>query len=246
MRVMKNVCAIVLAAGKGSRMKSKNFNKVALEIGGKPMIVRSIENLKRAGISDIVVVVGFAKESVLKLLSSEILVAEQKKRLGNGHAVQKAAPKIPARSHAVLLIYGDDSYLHNPEIYEQLSKSFIDHKAAISLLTIEREDPTNFGRIIRGNNGHVLKIVEEKDTNEAEKKVKEINIGCYLFDKEFLLKYVGRIPKNPIKGEYYITDLIGMAVDLGLKVTAVKVSDMKWQGVNTKEELEKARELVKP
>lgn len=241
---LNKLTAVVLAAGKGSRMGLIGKNKVTCKIEGEPIILKTIQNLKQTGITNIVIVVGHQKNSVLSLLNSQIQTAEQRKRLGTGHALKIALKKIRADQEAVLVLNGDDSFLYHPQILQQLINQFYLTKPSLCFLTTEVADPIGLGRILRDRKGKVVGIMEEKNASEEEKKIKEINPACYLFDRQFLLKFINKIPKNPLKKEYYLTDLISLAILNKQPVEVLKIQNLKWQGINTKEELLKASKLV--
>jgi bifunctional UDP-N-acetylglucosamine pyrophosphorylase/glucosamine-1-phosphate N-acetyltransferase len=240
---MENITAIILAAGRGTRMQSTDKNKVAIEVKGEPMLLRTIRILREAGIKDIIVVVGFAKESVTSLLDSDILIAEQTEQLGTGHAVQSALSKVPKNASNILILYGDDSFLHSPQTFRRLYATHNRKKARITFITMESDNPTGFGRIIREKNDEVVGIVEEKNATEEQKKIREINLGCYIINKEDLEKNIEFIIKNPVTGEYYITDIIDIIAHQKGKIAAYKLANGKWRGVNTKEDLIEAENL---
>lgn len=241
---MRNLTAIILAAGKGTRMQSTDKNKVAIEIAGKPMLVRTLSILKEAGLSHIVVVVGFAKESVLPLLSTDIIIAEQTEQLGTGHAVVSALPKVPEDTQDLLILYGDDSFLHTATTFRNLYQTHIDEGAKITFVTMDTDDPTGLGRIIRDSNDEVIGIVEEKNATPEQKKIKEVNLGCYVINKKYLEDNISEIHKNPVTGEYYITDIIDIIAHQKGKIAAHKLTDGKWHGVNTKDDLAAAESLL--
>lgn len=241
---MQNLTAIILAAGRGTRMQSTDKNKVAMEVGGEPMLIRTIGILKSAGIPHIVVVVGFAKESVISILDDEIIVAEQEEQLGTGHAVVSALPKVPQDTEDLLILYGDDSFLHTPKTFQNLYQTHIDEGAKITFVTMDSKNPTGFGRIIRNANKEVIGIVEEKNATRDQKKITEINLGCYVVNKKYLEENIAGIHKNPVTGEYYITDIIDIISQDKGKIAAHKLTDGRWHGINTKDDILKAELLL--
>lgn len=241
---MEDLTVIILAAGKGTRMKSKTKNKVTLEVKGEPMLARTLKILKSAGIRSVVVVVGFAKESVLPLLSKDILVAEQTRRLGTGHAVKIALDKVPKTTKDVLILYGDDTFMYSPETFQELYSTHKKENAQVTFITMDTENPTGYGRIIRDKENEVIGIVEEKNASAHQKKIKEINLGCYILSRDYLQKNIGHIEKNQLTGEYYITDMIDIISHNKDKIAAHKLTKDKWRGVNTKEDLMVAEQLV--
>lgn len=241
---LENVWAVVLAAGKGTRMKAKNKNKVAYDLNGIPMVTRTLNVLREAGIKNVVVVVGHAKESVLKLLDKNVKAVEQKKRLGTGHAVMCAMEAIPKTCEHLVVLNGDDSFLFSGELVKQLFKKHTESNSELTFLTIEMENPTGLGRVVRDDQGKVLGIVEEKDATIKQKEIKEINAACYLFSYDFVEKYIKKIPKSKISKEYYIVSLVEIAVKASKRVEALMINKLKWRGVNTPEELKEAELLV--
>ena len=241
---MKNITAIILAAGKGTRMKLKDKNKVSLEVNGKSLLSRNINIIRSAGISSIVVVVGFAKESVIKLLDKDIIIAQQSRRLGTGHAVRTALSKVPDNSDSVLILNGDDIFMHSLETFKKLYETHLQENAKVTFVTMYTNNPTGFGRIIRNKNNDVVGIVEEKNASGFQKNIREINLGCYLIDKNYLKKNIKHIKKNPVSKEYYMTDIIDVISKNKDKISAYKLTNGKWKGVNTREDLEEAQSLL--
>ncbi len=241
---MNDFAAIILAAGKGKRMNSKTVNKVALPLGGKPMILHTYNILEKLGIKTIVIVVGFAKNSVMDLFSHQkVEFCAQKKRLGTAHAVFCAMKKMPSRIKNVLVLHGDDSALYKTDTMKQLIEKHLKSGASFTFLTIEMENPEGLGRVIRDKEGKVLAIVEEKDATEDILKIKEVNPACYIFKTDFLNKYLPKIKKSPVTGEYYLTSLIDMGIKNNENIETLQAGLFAWRGVNTKEELREAEDI---
>ena len=242
---MEKVGAIILAAGRGSRMKSKDTNKVALSVNDRPLILRSLDIIKSSGIKEIVVVVGFAKESVVRLLPGNIKIAVQTELLGTGDAERIGLSKISPEIEYILSVYGDDSFLYTPEIFNEMVNIHKDTNAAMTLATVSLENPAGYGRIIRDDNGKIIKIVEELNATEDERKIKEVNTGCYLFTKKLLDSNIRHITKNELKGEYYLTDILEIFVNNKYPIASTTINSNNWRGVNTPEELKLAEREVK-
>ncbi len=240
---MNNIGAIILAAGKGTRMNSTDINKVALHLGEKPMVRHAVERLESIKIELIVVVVGFAQESVINSLKgTKAVFAEQEIPQGTGHALSCGLSKVSENIEHVLVMNGDDSAFYGKEILEKLILCHLEADADVTLLTIEKDNPFGLGRIVRDNEGRLIDIIEEKNATEEERLIKEVNPGCYIFRSSFLNGHKDKIKKNELTGEYYINNFIQMAVEEGLKVETLRES-IPWRGVNTKEELEEAEKL---
>lgn len=239
----KNI-AVILAAGEGKRMKSKK-SKVVHKIFGKALIEWVCDAVKKAGIDESIVVVGHKSEQVIECMGDRVKYAEQKQQLGTGHAVMQAEEYFKDKDGYVLILYGD-----TPLITPKTLKDAIDfHKnndCSATVITAEVDDPTGYGRIIRDKNGDVLRIVEQKDANPEEAAVKEINSGMYCFTIKHLVKALKLLNNENNQGEYYITDTIGILVEMGHKVGALKLSDPREiLGINDRVQLFEASEIIK-
>ena len=240
MKILDNeeyIITIIMAAGKGTRMKS-NKSKLVHKIYGKELVKRVAELAYKIGSDDVVAVVGHMREQVQEVLGDSVKYAYQDELLGTGHAVMQAAPFLEGKKGKVVVLYGDVPIIR-PETLKKLIEKSVTSKEYATLLTAIYENPTGYGRIIRDEGGSVEEIVEEKDANSYQKKIKEINSGIYCFDIEELLKALKFIKPNNAQGEYYLTDVIKIMNDKGLKTGAVIVEDnTEILGVNDRAQLE--------
>ena len=244
MNIKRKLGAIILAAGRGKRMNTKNKNKVTLTLADKPLVKHSVDLLEDMDFHHVVVVVGYAQESVRKVLKDDthVIFAEQTKRLGTAHAVSTGFRKIVRDVTDVLVIQGDDSAFYTKEVIAQLAAKHIASNAAVTFLTVNLDNPFALGRVIRDESGKIKAIVEEKDATEEERNIHEINAACYFFSTAFLRKYLKRIEKSSVTGEYYIVSLIELAAKNNEIIETMQV-EMPWRGVNTLEELKEAEQL---
>jgi len=238
--------AIVLAAGKGTRMNATEKNKVMYEVGGKPMIAYPITALRGLGIQKPIVVVGFAKESIMNYLGDQVQYAEQVKAEGTADAVRAALPLVPQETEHVIVLYGDHSTFYTTALLQTLVDHHISSNAAMTLITTHT-DPTGYGRILRDAQGHMTGIVEEKNATEEQKKITEINTGNAVYSAQFLHAYLPQIQRNPVSGEYYFTDIVALGVDHNESIETYVVEDKAiGMGINTPQQLQEAEiEMLK-
>ena len=232
------VMTLIMAAGKGTRMNS-NKSKLVHKIYDKELVRRVVDLAKKIGSDDIVAVVGHLKEQVQSVLGDEVDYAYQEELLGTGHAVMQAKKYLRGKKGKVVILYGDVPIIR-PETLKNLISKSIKNKEYATLLTAIYENPTGYGRIIRDEGGNIKGIVEEKDADPLQKKhIKEINSGIYCFDIPELLHAIDKIKPNNAQGEYYLTDVIKIMNDDGLKTGAVIVEDnTEILGVNDRAQLE--------
>jgi UDP-N-acetylglucosamine diphosphorylase/glucosamine-1-phosphate N-acetyltransferase len=236
----KKFCALILAAGKGTRMKSDKA-KVLHVLNGKPLLNYSLAAAKEAGAEKIVAVVGHQEDKVREdFADSGCVFVEQKPQLGTGHAALQAKDLLADYNGLTVILCGDVPLLKAATI-----KSLIDNhltaKAVVSVLTTIPPPPHAYGRIVKDDKGNVLKIVEHKDSTEDEKKIGEINTGIYCVDTKFLFYALGKITNNNQQKEYYLTDIVEIACREGQKVKSFIASDyIEVMGINTLEELIRA------
>jgi len=238
-----NFKAIILAAGKGTRMKSK-YPKVIHKVCGKEMVNHVIDVSKKAGVNDIVAILGHESDIVKERLANDTMIAMQTEQLGTGHAVKMAKEYINDEDTIVVLC--GDTPLIKEDTLQRLFSYHLENGYHATVLTTKVDNPTGYGRIIRDNNEDLLKIVEQKDANEEEKAVKEINSGIYCFNGKSLREALDLIDNNNAQGEYYLTDTIYIMRDKGLKVGAYNGSTIEeLMGVNSRVELSKAEEIMR-
>lgn len=230
--------AIILAAGKGTRMKSE-LPKVMHPVCGRPMVEHVLDAARAAGVKRLVVVVGHKAELVRDALSKHLdvefaLQAEQK---GTGHAVMMCANQLADHDGPTFVLAGDTPLLQGLSLGALLSE-FNSHQAACVVGTAITENNVGLGRIVRSNVGDFLKIVEQKDTTPEEAAIQEINTGCYIFDNRLLFQSLTKIRPNNSQAEYYLTDVPAILNAEGYRVTAApKLTIEEAMGVNTPEQL---------
>ncbi len=236
---MKNLASVILAAGKGTRMKSK-IPKVLHRVAGSPMLSFPINVLKALKAGRVVVVIGHGAEEVrAEFKEEDISFCVQEEQLGTGHAVMMALKDLKGFEGDVLILSGDV-----PLITVETIKGLIDlhrKKAALTLVTTLLEDPNGYGRIVRDEKGAIKRIVEDKDCSPLQKKIKEVNAGIYLASSKFLNGNIKRIGRNNAQGEYYLPDLVDLAVSEGDRVEALVAAEpIEVMGINNRVELSRA------
>lgn len=240
----QDILAVVLAAGKGTRMKS-NKSKLVHKIYGKELVKRVVETAKKSDIDDVIAVVGYKKEQVQLVLGDSVKYAYQDEMLGTGHAVLQAEEYLKDKNGKVVVLNGDVPIIR-PETIKNLVQKSIDNKEYATLLTAIYNNPTGYGRIIRDVGGNIKEIVEEKDATEAQREVQEINAGIYCFDIQELLKALKELKPNNSQGELYLTDVVKIMNDKGLKTGAVIIEDnTEILGVNDRMQLELLTKILK-
>ena len=243
---MARIKAVILAAGKGTRMKSE-LPKVIHEALGKPMVKYSIEAAMEAGakVEDVCLVVGHKAEMVKEVVGPEVTYVLQKEQLGTGHAV-KCASDFIGKEGLTMVLCGDTPLITGKTL-KRLVETHIAEGNAITVLTAQVDDPTGYGRIIKDSWGKFVKIVEQKDATLEEQRVDEINSGMYIFDSAILSEALAKLSNDNAQGEYYLTDTIEIVKSEGLGEVATMVIDNvdEIKGVNSPEQLKEAEEILK-
>lgn len=235
--------SIILAAGKGTRMKSK-YPKVIHKVCGKEMVNHVVDTSKKSGVEETIVVLGHGAEAVRERLSDDIITVMQTEQLGTAHAVRMAEEYIEDEDTIVVLC--GDTPLIKEETLKKLFEYHVENNCHTTVLSTIVDDPTGYGRIIRDENGDLLKIVEQKDASEEEKIVKEINSGIYCFNGKSLKEALKEINNDNAQGEYYLPDAIKVMRDKSLKVGAFAGSSIEeLMGVNSRLQLSQAEKAMR-
>lgn len=237
------IAAIVLAAGKGTRMKSK-YPKVLHKILNKPILGYVTDAARIVSDKKPIVVIGHGGEYIKEYFEDTYIYRTQEQQLGTGDAVKSGMDALEDEE-AVMVLCGDAPLITEKTLL-LLKEQFIGDEAAAVVLSAEIEDSTGYGRIIRGNDGSFERIVEEKDATEEEKTVKEVNSGTYIFNRQLLEEALGSLKNDNSQGEYYLTDILEIFKNNGLKVTVAKSDDSHViLGINNRIQLEEATTLIK-
>lgn len=244
---IKSLFVVILAAGKGTRMKSKKA-KVLHEICNAPMIVHVIEAVLALKPKKNILVVGHQQQQVIKAVKNyDVEFAIQEDQRGTGHAVLCTESQlIDFDENGIVLILCGDTPLIRPATLLEMYRTHVENQNNITLMTTQLEDPTNYGRIIGDFNGNILEIVEEKDCSTNQLLIQEINAGIYLVDKSFLFQTLKQVGTDNKQGEFYLTDIIKIAVNNNLQVRKFTTANSEEiLGVNSRIELAEADKELK-
>ena len=241
---MANLVTVILAAGKGTRMKSK-LPKVLHKAGGKSMVQHVIDAAKAAGAKRNIVVTGFGGDMVRAAIGEQAEFVEQKEQLGTGHAVLQTADLLKDENGTVMVLCGDTPLLTG-DLLKKLYDEHVAAKAKATVLTAIMPDATGYGRIIRKADGSVEKIVEHKDATEAERQVKEVNSGIYCFAAKDLFVALKQVTNDNAQGEYYLPDVLEILQKQGEKIWAVAADDYEAMlGINSRLQLSGAEKILR-
>ncbi len=238
-----NVQGVILAAGQGTRMRSA-LPKVLHPLLGQPMLRYSIQTVQQVTGARPVVVVGHGAEEIQKAMGDDALYVLQEPQLGTGHAVQQAEPALAGKADLILVTYGDMPLLTEKTL-RQVIRIQQSNSGPATMVTLIVEDARGFGRVIRGSGGNVQAIVEEAQATRDQQAIRELNASVYCFSAGWLWKALRQVPLSQ-KGEYYLTDVIGLAVSDGLAIQAITLDDPgEAIGINTRIHLAEAEALMR-
>ncbi len=250
-KTRKKIRIIILAGGKGERMQS-DLPKVLAEVKGKSMIEHLLEAVRKSGIDNRpVIVVGYGKEKVMAKLGKEYNYVIQNEQLGTGHAVMSAQELLENKLGHVLVLYGDHS-LVSTETIKKLTSKHLESGGKITMATAKLPDfkdwralfYKNFSRIVRDENDKIIKDVQFRDASEEEKKITEVNPCYFCFEAKWLWKKLKTLKNDNAQKQYYLTDLVKLAIQEKIKIESISISPEEALGVNSKEELEILERLM--
>lgn len=240
---MEQAAAIILAAGQGSRMRSKQA-KVLHPLAGLEMVNHAVRSVRLAAFDTIIVVVGYQAEKVQAVLGG-VTLAKQKEQLGTGHAVDQCREILGDFDGPVLVTYGDTP-LFRSETFRGLVEFHRQSQGAATIVTAVFDDPTGYGRIIRDGAGQVLGVVEDKDAGDQERQIREINTGTYCFDSKLLFEYLAQITPDNAQAEYYLPDVLPLMIKGGHTIGGYVLDDgAESMGINDRTQLSRAEAILR-
>ena len=240
---MSKLAVVVLAAGQGTRMKS-SLPKVLHNVAGRPMIQCILDTVAKVAQDRPVLVIGYGADLIRQVLGDAVTYVLQEEQLGTGHAVLQARDELQGQADDILVLYGDTPLLSSTTL-QSLLQAHQGHAGPITMLTCFQDEPMGFGRLLRDEKGRVLAIVEEKQATPEQLAIRELNPGVYCFNAGWLWEHLPGLPLSP-KGEYYLTDLVHMAVAEGRAVGTIGVGDpLETLGVNDRVHLARVEGVVR-
>ncbi len=243
--MVKKTVGVILAAGKGKRMKS-SFSKMLHEIAGRKIVEYPVDTLKDVGVDEIIVVIGYQGEEISKVLGDRVKIVDQGEPKGTAHALLTVEPLLEDFDGNILVIHGDMPLIREDTLKELLNFHIKEGNDFTLVTTYVKDYTLHYGRIVRDKNGDIIKIVEEKDATDEERKIFEINPAVYCFRKEGLFEALKKIRANNAQGEFYLTDILKIYLDMGKKVGNILIEDdySEFIGINDRVNLAEAIKIV--
>ncbi len=241
------LAVVIMAAGKGTRMKNPDKAKVMYPIDGQPMIYYVVDLSLRLRSEQVIVIVGHQRQSVMEFLGGafpgKVQFAEQNEQLGTGHAVQQSEPFLRNFQGDIIVLSGDVPLL-TEDTMQRLIAEHRRQNAVATMLTTIMEDPTGYGRVVRTEEGYVEQVVEQKDASEDIRAIKEINAGIYVFNGPMLFEALRTVRADNVQHEYYLPDVFHYFRQMNARVAAVTASNFdEIRGINTLEQLKEAENI---
>lgn len=244
----EKLAAVILAGGIGRRFleaDGRDVPKVLRPLLGRPMLEHVLQAVEEAGVREVVIVVGHKGEEVYESFRGRARFAWQEQPMGTGHAMLKGLRRLGEFDGHVMALCGDVPLI-TAQILKALATYHVRRGADATVLTVELEDPTGYGRIVRGPDGGVLGIVEEKDATEEQREIREVNTGTYCFKAGALREKLPSLTNENAQGEFYLTDVVAEMVAKGMKVAAMQAQSPDLvRGVNRPEELKEVERILK-
>ncbi|MFA7245416.1 MAG: sugar phosphate nucleotidyltransferase [Candidatus Magasanikbacteria bacterium] len=249
---LNKIGVVILAGGKGTRLNCTDRPKVMLDLNGKPIVEYVVDTLRKMGFSDkqICLVVGFKHEVVENYFGDKVIYALQEEQLGTGHAVMMAEGVMKNKFEQIIVLPGDSPFI-SQKTMEDIIQNNIKEKtkvtmASVSWPNLEGDNARffDFGRVVRDENGKVINITEKKDCTEEELKISEGNAAYYCFESKWLWENINSLKTNNVQNEYYLTDLVDIAISQNEKVESVIIPAEETVGINTLEQLEQAKKKL--
>jgi bifunctional UDP-N-acetylglucosamine pyrophosphorylase/glucosamine-1-phosphate N-acetyltransferase len=248
---MQNIKVVILAAGRSKRMNNSEIPKVLINLKGKPLIQYLLEVVKKSDLDKRpVIVVGRQAELIKKKFGSNYDYVYQEKLLGTGHAVLQTKDLLENKVENIMVLYGDHPFLTYQSI-NKLADIHLNKKHFITLMTAGVPHFNDwyqffydFGRIVRDENGQIKEIIEKRDASPEQLQIKEVNPAYFCFKADWLWENLAKLKNNNAQGEYYLTDLVKIAIEQGLRIDSIDIDPKEAMGINTPEQLQNAEKII--
>lgn len=248
--MIKNTNIVILAAGKGTRMGG-DVPKALTNLSGRPMIDYVIGTALESSSERPITVVGYKSDMIREFAGDRSLYVEQLEQKGTGHAVSMSIPALSELADTVVVLYADQPFVSSETINELVSIQQNQNSPLVIATAVIKDENLfhnqfyNFGRIIRNADGEIQEIIEKKDATDEQLAIREVNPAYFCMDKKWMIECLGKLENNNAQGEFYLTDLVGMAFEQGLKIPSVQINEKEALGANTPEQLSVLESFLK-